>query len=346
MMYKIDIPATRCVAGMVTAKPIIDLATGAVIVAQEQIITDEIIAKLHHFNYDCICVYISTWNNVWNVAPELIIKYEEHRRKLKDILDSITLGKVLDVSSIEAIANEIKVDFNANYTILACINMVRLADEYTYTHSINVALLSMLIGKWMNYTPSTIEQLILAGLVHDVGKSKIPKDILLKPSKLTPQEFEEMKKHVIYGYEMLEEIRKLHSDIIQGVLEHHEKIDGSGYPRGLTGESMNKLGKVLAIADIYDAMTACRIYKEKQSPFDVMELMQTGVLGKLDTEILLTFVNNMANYYIGVYVVLSTGEVGEVIFIHPHCVYRPIVRVGQNYIDLYAEHHIKILQIA
>lgn len=345
-MYKIDIPVTRCLAGMVTAEPIIDLSTGVIIVGREQILTDETIAHLYQFNCSRICVYVSGWNNVWNVAPEVIEKYEQHRTKLKRILDSITLGNVLEIDEIKNIAEDMEIDFKANYTILACINMVRLADEYTYTHSINVSLLSMLIGKWMNYSEETITQLILAGLVHDVGKAKIPSYILHKPTKLNDQEFEEMKKHVMYGYEILEEVRKVHVDIVQGVLEHHEKIDGSGYPRGLTGEYIHKLGKVLAIADIYDAMTASRIYKEKQSPFDVMELMQTGVFGKLDTEILLTFIKNLANYYVGVYVVLNTGEVGEVIFIHPHCVYRPIIRVGEMYIDLYVQNHIKIIQIA
>ncbi|MGL4346099.1 MAG: HD-GYP domain-containing protein [Cellulosilyticaceae bacterium] len=345
-MYKIDIPVTRCIPGMITAEPIIDLNTGTIIVAAEQILTDHTISNLYHFNYDKICVYVTSWNNVWNVSPELIEKYEKHRQSLKQILDHITLGNLLDVDSVKNIAENIQVDFNANYTILACINMVRLADEYTYTHSINVALLAMLIGKWMQYDEETINQLVLAGLVHDVGKAKIPPEILHKPSKLNEIEFEVMKKHVIYGYEILEEVRKLHSDIIEGVLVHHEKMDGTGYPQGIKGEYINKLGKVLAVADIYDAMTSHRIYKEKQSPFDVMELMQNGVFGKLDTEILLTFVTNMANYYIGVYVVLNTGEVGEVVFIHPHCVYRPIVRVGEKYIDLYVQKHVKIIQIA
>ncbi|MGL4799655.1 MAG: HD-GYP domain-containing protein [Cellulosilyticaceae bacterium] len=345
-MYKIDIPLTRCVPGMVTAEPILDLSTGAIIIGAEQVLTDDTIKHLYQFKCGRICVYISSWNNVWNVSSEVIEKYETHRKKLKNILDSITLGNVLDIDAIKDIAAAVEVDFKANYTILACINMVRLADEYTYTHSINVALLAMLIGKWMHYTDETIKQLILAGLVHDVGKAKIPSAILQKPSKLTDQEFEEMKKHVIYGYEILEEVRKIHIDVIEGVLEHHEKLDGTGYPRGLTDQYIHKLGKVLAIADIYDAMTACRIYKEKQSPFDVMELMQTGVFGQLDTEMLLTFINHIANYYIGIYVILSTGDVGEVVFIHPHCVYRPIVRVGEIYIDLYMEKHIKIIQIA
>lgn len=345
-MYKIDIPLTRCVPGMITAEPIVDLSTGSIIVASEQVLTDTTIANLYHFNYDKIRVYISSWNNVWNVSPELIEKYEQNRNKLKKILEQITLGNLLDVDAMRSIAEEIQVDFDANYSILSCINMVRLADEYTYTHCINVALLAMLIGKWMHYEPEIINQLVLAGLVHDVGKTNIPAEIFHKPTQLTEEEFEIMKKHVIYGYEILEEVRKLHCDIIEGVLGYRTKTDDCGEPQGIQGEQINRLGKVLAIADIYDAMTTHRIYREKQSPFDVMELMQNGVFGQLDTEILLTFITNIANYYIGVYVVLSTGEVGEVVFIHPHCVYRPIVRVGEKYIDLYVQKHVKIIQIA
>lgn len=345
-MYKIDLALSRCVPGMITGEPVVDLCTGTVILGKDHVLTEDNIRHLQAFETGNICVQTTTWNNIWNVAPEVIEKYEKHRYQLKSILDSITVGKVLKMDEIKSIAKEMEVDFKENYTILACINMVKLADEYTYTHSINVALLAMLIGKWMKFDEETINQLVIAGLVHDVGKAKIPKHILQKPRKLTDDEFEIMKKHVIYGYEILEEVRKVHIDVIKGVRDHHEKIDGSGYPQGLTGEYIHKLGKVLAIADIYDAMTASRIYKEKRSPFEVMELMQTGAFGELDTEMLLVFVNRMANYYIGAYVVLNTGDVGEIIFVHPHCVYRPIVRVGDTYIDLYLKQDIKIIQIA
>lgn len=343
-MYKIDIPVSRCIAGMITAEPIIDLSTGQMIIGAEYILTESMIVNLYKFNFDRICVYVSSWNNIWNVSLEVIQKYERHRQKLKKILEHMTLDSILQTKEIKQIAKEIKVDFNANYTILACINMVRLVDEYTYAHSMNVALLAMLIGKWMNYDKEMIEALILTGLVHDVGKERIPKKLFEKPLKLNEKEFEQIKKHILYSYEILEEVKKLHQDIIDGVLLPYENEPAKLSETKL--DYVSKLSKVLIIADIYDTMTSHRIYRQNQSPFDIFELMQNGVLGKLDTEVLLTFINNIAHYYVGVYVVLSTGEVGEVVFIHPHCVYRPIIRIGENYIDLYIHHDIKILEIA
>lgn len=326
-MYKIDLPVTRCLPGMVTAEPVIDLNTGSLIIGAEQILTDAIIQKLYKFNYNKICVYVGTWNNIWNVAPEVVEKYEIHRKELKVILDKLTLTKVVDVEALKGIATRMQVDFNQNYTILACINMVRLADAYTYTHSINVALLSMLIGKWMGYTDSDVEDLILFGLVHDVGQEMIPDELLQPIGSLSNDEFAHIKNCIRYGYEVLGKIRET-------------KIDEGG------NSELKRFQNIINIADVYDSMTAHRIYRQNQSPFEILELLQNGVIGKFDPEILLTFINNIANYYVGTYVVLSTGDVGEVVFVHPHCVYRPIVRVGETYFDLNVQNHIKILQIA
>ncbi|WP_053983366.1 HD-GYP domain-containing protein [Niameybacter massiliensis] len=324
-MYKIDLPVTRCLPGMVTAEPVIDLTTGLTIVGAEQILTDTIIQKLYKFNYNKICVYVGPWNNIWNVAPEVIEKYEGHRKELKVILDHLTVTKVLDIKALKEIAERMQLDFNQNYTILACINMIRLADEYIYTHSINVALLSMLMGKWMECNEEMIEELILLALVHDVGQERIPEKVLNGTDGFACDDYNQMTKYIRYGYEVLGEIR-------------HNKMEHPVVSQ--------KLQNIINIADIYDAMTTHRIYRKNQSPFEVLELLQNGVFGQLDPEILMTFINNIANYYVGTFVVLSTGEVGEVVFVHPHCVYRPIVRVGEIYIDLHVQHHIKILQIA
>lgn len=327
-MYKIDLPVTRCLPGMITAEPITDLSNGSIILGKEQVLTDTLIKKLYKFNYDKICVYIGSWNNIWNVAPEVLEKYETHRKQLKNILDKLTIDKVLDLEALKQIAKRIQVDFNQNYTILACINMVRLVDEYTYTHSINVALLAMLMGKWLDYDENLIQTLILTGLVHDVGKDTMPVQLLGQDEELPDKEnLNNMKKYIRYGYEILEQIRKRQTCTLSQI-------------------EMTKVQHVIEIADIYDAMTAHRIYRAHQSPFEVLELLQKGVFGQLDAEILLTFINNIANYYVGVYVVLNTGEVGEVVFVHPYCVHRPIIRVGDTYIDLNVQMHIKILQIA
>lgn len=332
-MYKIDLPIAQCVAGMTTADPIIDLSTGIIIIGKEQMLTDSTISNLKKFKISTVCIYINGWNNIWNVSTEVLSTYENHKTKLKYILEDLRITQVLDIEALRTIATDIRIDYNANYTILACINMVRLADEQIYTHSMNVSLLSMLIGKWMKYTTKEIEALILIGLVHDIGLDKMPDKAWQKYSDLTEESFEQIKK-------------QLHLSIIQKSFNPDHTF-ANPLESNLGDDSyFDKISKVLSIADIYDVMTTHQLNSKKQSPFHIMELMQKGAFGELDPTILLTFITNIANYYIGVYVVLSTGDIGEVVFIHPHCVHRPIVRVNEKYIDLHIEHKVKILQIA
>ena len=203
----------------------------------------------------------------------------------------------------------------------------------------------MLIGKWMKFSPSMIESLLLAGLLHDIGKMKIDPKILHKPGPLTPSEFEEMKKHPQYSYDLLKYHPEISLDVKVGILMHHERMDGSGYPYSVYGDNINDIAKVLAIADTYDAMISERPYKKKQSPFDVMKLIQEGVFGKMDTKMLLCFLNNVANYYLDVYVLLNTGQIGQVVAINPTCVYRPIIKVDNQYIDLLTERSITIVEL-
>lgn len=345
-MYKIDLPIAQCVAGMITAEPIIDLSTGIIIIGKEQMLTEYTISNLKKFSISTVCIYINGWNNIWSISTEVLAKYERHKTKLKHILEDLQITQVLDIEALRTIATDIMVDFNANYTILACINMVGLADEYTYTHSMNVSLLCMLIGKWMNYTNVEIEELILIGLVHDIELSKAPDRELQKYSNLTEEVFNKIQKQVLYSYEILTNVKHLYLDVIQKSLGKNNTSSNSLEVSQNKGLDLEKIAKVLSIADSYDIMTSYQLNNQKQSPFDIMELMQSKAFGHLDPKILLTFINNIANYYIGVYVVLSTGDVGEVVFIHPHYVHRPIVRVNEKYIDLHIEHKVKILQIA
>lgn len=138
-----------------------------------------------------------------------------------------------------------------------------MADSYTYTHSINVALLSRLIGKWMKYGKNMQDSLMFAGLLHDIGKMKIDKNVLNKPDKLTDQEFEKIKQHSVYSYELLQLNKDIPLDVKVGILMHHERMDGSGYPYGVCNENINDIAKVLAIADSYDAMISERPYQKK-----------------------------------------------------------------------------------
>ena len=144
---------------------------------------------------------------------------------------------------------------------------MRDVDDLTYVHSMNVALIASVIGKWMGYNQEKIKVLTLAGLMHDIGKLLIPEKILNKPGNLTDNEYEIMKKHVNLGYEQVKN-KFMPMSVKEAILLHHEKCDGTGYPFGLKSDKIPETAKIIAIADVYDAMTSSRIYRAPICPFE------------------------------------------------------------------------------
>lgn len=344
-MQKMNLPLSECMPGMIVAESVRNLDTGIVYVGENQELTTDIITSLEDRNINSIWIYVNTWDTIWNITKETKEEYHKCTECAKKLLSQISESNVIEYSTLKELKQNIEASFSDNHKIIGCINLFKYADSYTYTHSVNVSLLCMLIGKWMRYGDQMIESLMIAGLLHDIGKMKIDPKVLNKPDKLTDEEFEEIKKHPRYSYELLQDNKDISLDVKVGILMHHEKIDGSGYPYGVYGENINTIARVIAVADVYDAMLSERPYQKKHSPFDVMQLMQEGVFGKLDTKILLTFLSYIANYYIGVYVLLSTGEIGEVVAINPACVYRPIIKVQDQYINLYENKSINIIEL-
>ena len=339
------IPLSKAMPGMVVAEPIRNLDTGLIYVGENQELTADILQKLENSSILDVKIYVNTWDDVWQISQETKQQYTKCIETARKLLNQIAYDNVVDFIAFKEMKEQIRECLHDNYKIIGCINLFKLADTYTYTHSINVALLSTLIGKWMKFGPQALDNLMLAGLFHDIGKMRIDKSILTKPDKQTDEEFEEIKKYPIYSYELLQENKEIPIEVKVGVLMHHERMDGSGYPYGVYNENINDIAKILAIADAYDAMISERPYQKRRSPFEVMQLLQEGVFGKLDSKILLTFLSNIATYYIGTYVLLNTGEIAEVVAINPSCVYRPIVRVQDRYIDMNTDFSINIVDI-
>ena len=260
-------------------------------------------------------------------------EYENDLNSTKQMFQSISSGRKIDVEATDDIVNSIVKKSESNRNIIDTITEVRNIDEYTYYHSINVSMLCMIIGKWLRLDEYHIKNLTQAGLLHDIGKSKIPLELLNKPGKLTDDEFNEMKRHSEYGYNIVKDSEDVPPEVAKAILTHHEKEDGSGYPMGLTGNKLNLYSKVITVSDIFDAMTANRSYKSKDTPFKVFELMQHGSFGLLDPIVLNVFLDNITTYYLGAKVLLNTGESGVVIFMNKANLSRPVVQVDDRYID-------------
>ena len=195
-------------------------------------------------------------------------------------------------------------------------NMKRDGD-YIIHHALNVGILSGIMARWLNYKPTQVGELVMTGLLSEVGKMKISKGILNKTDKLDEEERAEVQKHVVFGYAMLlESPLKNLKNVLLGVLHHHERCDGSGYPSKLKADKISDFGKIIAVLDIYDAMATHRSYAKRNSPFDIIKVLYGDVLaGKLDTRYGVVFMKNLLQAINGCWVGLSDGQRAKIVYI-------------------------------
>lgn len=279
------------------------------------------------------------------VNEELIESYKKVESKLDNIFEDVKSGKDLELDEISSEMEEFAMEVSKETNILAQMRLLSRKDDYTFDHSLDVSILSMSLGKWIDMSDHAIYELAMVGLFHDIGKLRIPDEILKKPGRLTETEFEEIKNHPSYGYEILKKTGKFSENVLRGVLEHHEKINGTGYPYGLKGDEISDYGKIVAICDIYHALASKRYYKEKESPLIVADYIRAEAFTSLDPEFAHIFLNNISKFYVGNKVLLSNGEIGEIIYIHPQDKTKPIVKVGDDFINFLTDNELKILEI-
>ena len=216
---------------------------------------------------------------------------------------------------------------------------------YTYEHSLNVALYSLLIGMQLNLESDDLRNLIHGSILHDIGKTKIPNSILDKPSSLTQEEFNEIKKHPLYGYNMIKKDKDISEKAKKIVLQHHEKLDGSGYPQGLTSRQINPLAKIVAVADIFDAVTSARAYHKQRTAHDgVNILLQDASNKKISKDIIDALIKSIIVLPVNTVVTLSNGVKGYVV---ENCnSIRPVVYGFNNVVyDLRKHKSIKIIGV-
>ncbi|WP_325048963.1 HD-GYP domain-containing protein [Peribacillus saganii] len=203
-------------------------------------------------------------------------------------------------------------------------------EEYFFHHAVSVALLSGFIAKKLNYGTGDILQVAMGGCLCDCGMSKVSPKILEKKTVLTFSEFEEIKKHPIHGLKMLQNSSFLKEGVKFAVFQHHERLDGSGYPSGRKGQQPHPFANIVAIADVYHALTSERIYRKKHSPFKVLEMILHDDFGKFDIAALKALMSGIASFSIGSRVRLSNGFTAEILFIETNSPTRPLVKVMET----------------
>lgn len=222
------------------------------------------------------------------------------------------------------ITNELMRAITDNDAIAVDIGALKVSDEYTFKHSVDVATIAMIIAKKYGLQEKQIYEIGIAGLLHDLGKSKIPNEVLNKPGKLTDEEFSIMKQHSIFGYGILKEKDNISDNVLMGVLQHHEKINGRGYPLGLSADKMHLYAKILSVADIYDALVTERSYKKAFSQRDAVEMIMS-MTQELDITVMRSFLESMILYPVDSIVQLSNGEKAKVVENNPGYILRPKV---------------------
>lgn len=341
-MKKVFVSIYDCKPGMQLAEDIYN-EEGVLIATENMILDGHTIYLIENLGITRVKVFANNNDMVVVSGTELFrAQYDENVNTIKGILHDISTGKDIGPDRVNHATDSIIFRINENRDIVNCINDMRDSEDYLYTHSINVSLLCMLIGKWLKYDYTRIKSLVTSAFLHDIGKIKIAPEVLNKPGHLTPEEFEEVKKHSSIGYKIAESIPDLNEDILKGILMHHEREDGSGYPFGLKGEQIHQFGKIIAVADIYDAMTSNKSYRKKICPFDVVESIEKDYFGVLDHRVSSVFLHNIASYYIGNFVKLSNGDIGEIIYINSNSVSKPIIKASNQFIDLTINKDIRI----
>lgn len=207
------------------------------------------------------------------------------------------------------------------------LNDIKTFDNYTYVHSLDTCIMTSFLGLSAGLNEASLKDLGLGAILHDIGKTKIPTKILNKEGKLTDDEFKEIKKHPVYGAEILKKNISIPDSIINMVEQHHERVDGKGYPYGLSGNRISKSAKIICICDVYDAISNDRCYRKKFSPNDAYELILSGTGTSFDMNIVQKFRDTFAIYPLGCRVRISSGEEGYVIRQNKGFPDRPILRM-------------------
>lgn len=246
---------------------------------------------------------------------------------VEDLSDSlfevVNKNSRVDVQNLLAEVDAIIAQSRTPFHLLNMLQCMRGFDDLTYVHSMNVALISHVIGEWMGLPKEELDVLTIAGLLHDIGKLHIPPEIISKPGKLTDAEFNIIHFHPKFGHEIVK-TKHLDPRVALVTLQHHERIDGSGYPAGLKGKDMDTFSKIVAIADVYDAMTANRVYRDGLCPFKVMAAFEKE-RHLYDPSILYMFLQRIVQAYANMDVLMSNGIKGKLILVNRDIPSKPVV---------------------
>lgn len=229
------------------------------------------------------------------------------------------------------------------FELFVCMQATK--QNYVYVHSVSVGILSALIGRWIGLKQSELLQLITAAVLHDIGMVQVSDEIISKPGKLSAEEFDYLKQHTLWGYQLIKETIGTSERHALVALQHHERMDGSGYPNKLKEQQIDIFSRIVAVGDIFHAMISERVYRDPAPFYEILIQMEEHTYGALDPFITRLFIDKIMQTLIGYEVYLTNGEKGRIVMTNPHNPIHPLVHVGDHFIDLSNERHIHIEQV-
>ena len=273
-------------------------------------------------------------------------KYNELSMALNSIFYKLKMFQNSNIKEIREFSNVLISQTKDTNTLIQDLVFFGSSDDPIYRHGINVALLSNLLGNWIGLREEQLNLLTFSALLHDIGKARINKEILTKKASLNFSEREEYKEHVKHGYNIVKEIVYLDKSVAQGVLFHHERLDGSGYPFKLTSERIPEFSKIIAIADSFDNANSSRGNCKKLNPFEAIEKIKQESFGRLDYGYSNIFINNILNFFIGKDVLLDNGDKAQIVLMNVNDLSRPIIILNNDIIDLLKSKELNIKEFA
>ncbi len=352
-MEAVRIRTDQAVPGMIVAVDI--FTTSDQLIIKRGVILDErMITKLRFYNIYGLIVF-KNYGKSQELKEESYVEmlrstpefkkfnrtYVDTISNVENMFDGLSKGTEFDINQMLIETDRILKEGRNGAHVLEMLHGIRNYDDMTYVHSLNVALICSIFAGWLRFSEEDTRVLTLGGLLHDIGKMLVPRDIITKDTKLTTEEFDIIKTHTLKGFQALKD-QAIDIRVKYAALMHHERTDGSGYPNGFVGEQIDDFAKIIAIADVYDAMTSNRRYRDAICPFDVVESFEQDGFLKYDPKYLMIFMERIVESYLHNIVRLNDGREGEVVMINKLSLSRPVVKVGDDFVDLSKNHKIMI----
>lgn len=320
----LKVAVDRAQPGMVTARNVFN-GDGRLLLGADITLTSHLINRMRNSRIGSI--YIKNPHFEEDEVPE-VLREETRVKAIKTIrqaFNKIPLSNRVEVGPFQGVAKAIVDEVVLNRNTMVHLTDIRVHDDYTFGHSVSVCLLVAVTGIGLGYNDQRLRELATGGLLHDLGKMMVPSEILNKNGRLTDDEMTVVKRHSEWGFEVLRKNFELPLPTSHIAFQHHEKFDGSGYPRGLRGRDIHEYARITAIADVYDALVSDRPYRKGMLPHEAYEILMASANSHFDLDILKVFFKQIAIYPVGSVVLLNTGQVAVVREVRPDLQSRPKV---------------------